>query len=123
MGNGGAASAYGNSARRPRRTHRRSARVEWARLLHVQVIAEIAREQARDFWSSSPEVQAQVVESFRKVAAAAIVAEQIPPAEVFAPPSSGWQRIGNTEFYVNLPPRAASTAGTQPDRASTATSL
>jgi hypothetical protein len=76
-------------------------RVEWARLLHVQVIAEIPRDQAEYFWSSGWEMQAQVIESFRKVGVKAIVAEQIPPAEVFAPPKN-WHRIGDGHFFVYM---------------------
>jgi hypothetical protein len=76
-------------------------RVEWARLLHVQVIAEIPRDQAEDFWSSSRDIQLQVIESFRRVGAKALVAEQIPPAEVFAP-SPDWHRIGEGHFFVYM---------------------
>jgi hypothetical protein len=74
-------------------------RVEWARLLRVRVIAEIPRDQAEIFWSSDPTVQSSVIESFRKAGASAVVAEQIPPAEVFAP-SKEWQKVGNGNFYI-----------------------
>lgn len=76
-------------------------RVEWARLLHVRVIAEISRDQAEDFWSSSRDTQLQVIESFRKVGARALVAEQIPPAEVFTS-SQDWHRIGDGRFFVYM---------------------
>ncbi len=76
-------------------------RVEWARLLRVRVIAEVPRDQEAYFWSSSQSVQLQVVESFRKVGAVAIVAEEMPPDEVFVPPP-GWQRIGHSGFYAYL---------------------
>jgi hypothetical protein len=76
-------------------------RVEWARLLHVRIIAEIPRDQAEVFWSSSPQIEAEVIESFRRVGISAIVAEEIPPAEVFAP-SGEWRKIGNGNFYVYL---------------------
>ncbi len=75
-------------------------RVEWARLLRVRVIAEVPREQAEYFWSSSGTVQSQVLASFRNVGARAIVAEEMDPAEVFAAPP-GWQKIGD-HFYVYL---------------------
>jgi hypothetical protein len=74
-------------------------RIEWARLLRVRVIAEISREDAEYFWSSSPSVRSEVIESFRGVGATAIVAHQIPPAEIFVVPS-GWQRIADSDFYV-----------------------
>jgi len=38
-------------------------------------------------------------EAFRKTGARIVVAQQIPPLEVFAP-TPGWRRIGNTNFYV-----------------------
>ena len=74
-------------------------RIEWARLLRVRVIAEISREDAEYFWSSSSSVKAQVIDSFRHVGATVIVAHQIPPAEVFVVPP-GWQRIAASDFYV-----------------------
>ncbi|GAC1513143.1 MAG: hypothetical protein NVS1B11_24800 [Terriglobales bacterium] len=76
---------------------------DWARLLRVRVIAEIPRDKAPDFWSAGPKLQAQVLESFSKTGATAIVAQQIPPFEVFAP-TLGWERIGNGNFYVFLLP-------------------
>ena len=74
-------------------------RVEWARILRARIIAEIPRDQAELFWSADSQTQSQVIESFRKVGATAIVAEEIPPAEVFAP-SDSWQRIGASNFFV-----------------------
>jgi len=76
-------------------------RVEWARLLRLRVIAEVPRPQAEYFWSSSGAVQSQVLASFRDVGARAIVAEEMDPAEVFAAPP-GWQKIGDSHFYVYL---------------------
>jgi hypothetical protein len=78
-----------------------SHRVEWARLLKVRVIAEIPHEQAEYFWSSSASVQSQVLESFRKTGATAVIAQAMPPLEVFVP-APGWQRIGNSDFYAYL---------------------
>ena len=75
-------------------------RVEWAQLLGVRVIAEISHEDAEYFWTSSPLVQSQVIESFRNVGATAIVAQQIPPYEVIVPPP-GWRKLGK-DFYAYL---------------------
>jgi hypothetical protein len=76
-------------------------RIEWARLLRVRVIAEIPREQAEYFWSSSPAVQSQVLEKFRDVGARVVVAQAMDPGEVFVP-AQGWQEIGNSGFYAYL---------------------
>jgi 4-amino-4-deoxy-L-arabinose transferase-like glycosyltransferase len=83
---------------------------DWARLLRVRVIAEIPRDKAEDFWSSGPVVQAGVIESFSKTGATAIVAQQIPPYEVFVP-TPGWERIGNGNFYVFILHRDPKTIG------------
>jgi hypothetical protein len=77
-------------------------RTEWARLLRVQVIAEIPREEAEYFWSSDQTVRDQVIQSFRRVGATAIIAQQMPPSEVFVP-TPEWQRAGDTDFYAYLP--------------------
>jgi hypothetical protein len=76
-------------------------RVEWAYLLHTRVIAEIPRPQAENFWSAGSNVQAQVMAAFAKAGVSAVIAEQIPPWEVFTP-APGWERIGNSDFYVFL---------------------
>jgi hypothetical protein len=76
-------------------------RVEWARLLSLRVIAEIPREQAEYFRSSSDAVQSQVLASFRTVGAKAIIAEQMDPAEVFVD-HPGWRKIGDSRFSVYL---------------------
>ena len=71
----------------------------WARLLRARVVAEIPRTSAPKFWTSGSLVQERVIEAFRKTGAKVVVAQQIPPLEVFAA-TPGWQRIGNTDFYV-----------------------
>jgi hypothetical protein len=80
-------------------------RVEWAYLLRARVIAEVPRDQAPVFWSSPPQVQARVIESFRQLGASVIVAEQIPPSETFAQ-APGWKRIGQSNFFAYLLPTA-----------------
>ena len=71
----------------------------WARLLRVTVVAEVPRANARDFWYATPEQQAQVIETFRRLGVTAIVAEQIPPFEVFTP-GPGWTKLGDGTFYA-----------------------
>jgi len=72
---------------------------DWARLLRTRVVAEIPRYQAVHFWSASPALQSQVLDVIHNTGAKAIVAEQIPPTEVFTP-SSGWKKVGNTDYYI-----------------------
>ena len=71
----------------------------WARLLRVTVVAEVPRANARDFWYATPEQQARVMEAFRHLGVNAIVAEQIPPLEVFTP-GPGWVKLGDGTFYA-----------------------
>jgi 4-amino-4-deoxy-L-arabinose transferase-like glycosyltransferase len=90
-------------------------RTEWARLLRVQIIAEIPREEAEYFWSSDQAVRDQVIQSFRNVGATAIIAQQMPPSEVFVP-SRDWKRVGDADFYAYLPgnnPKSSSSTQNQ----------
>jgi hypothetical protein len=73
--------------------------VGWARLLGATVIAEVPRANARDFWYASPEVQGKVVDAFRRTGVTALVAEQIPPSEIYPIPPD-WVRLDDTWFYV-----------------------
>ncbi len=76
----------------------------WARLLRVIVVAEVPRSSARDYWYATPEQQARVIETFRHLGVTAIVAEQIPPLEVFTP-APGWVKLGDGTFYAwKMPP-------------------
>ena len=62
---------------------------DWARLLRARVVAEIPRTSAPEFWTSSSLVQERVIEALRKTGARIVVAQQIPPLEVFAPHRGG----------------------------------
>ena len=75
-----------------------------ARLAKLRIIAEISpgsdfnpKSDVDKFWHSSPDVQQQVIEAFRKTGAKAIVANRLPPGLAYPP---GWQRVGDTEAYV-----------------------
>jgi 4-amino-4-deoxy-L-arabinose transferase-like glycosyltransferase len=72
---------------------------DWAHLLRTEVVAEIPRYQAVHFWSASPASQSQIMDVIHNTGAKAVVAEQIPPTEVFTP-FSGWKKVGNTDYYV-----------------------
>lgn len=68
----------------------------WARLARLKIVAEMPPEYTDRFWWSEPALQQQVVEAFARTGAEAIVAEYVPShADV-----TGWQRVGNSSFYV-----------------------
>ncbi len=73
--------------------------VGWARLLRVTIVADIPRTDWREFWCAKPEVQAQVIETFRRLGATAIVAEQTPGNTVYSP-GPEWHRLGDGTFYA-----------------------
>src|ERR1017187_1796482 len=89
--------------------------VGWARLLRVTIVAEVPRANWREFWCAKPEVQAQVIETFRRLGATAIVAEQTPgneelgataivaeqtPGNEVYLPGPEWHKLGDGTFYA-----------------------
>jgi 4-amino-4-deoxy-L-arabinose transferase-like glycosyltransferase len=71
----------------------------WARLLRVTVVADVGFDHSMDFWCAKPEVQAQIIEAFRRLGATAIVADTIPPGLVNVP-GPEWQRVGDGTYYA-----------------------
>jgi hypothetical protein len=72
----------------------------WAYLTQVQIVAEIPRRDANDFWAANDALQSQVLRTFGKTGAKLIVADRVPS---FAAPLD-WERIGNTGYYVYVLP-------------------
>jgi hypothetical protein len=71
----------------------------WARMARVRIVAQILREDVKDFWQiSSPGIKADVYDAFARAGAKAVVAEATPPPNGFA----GWQRLGNTDYYIHF---------------------
>ena len=74
----------------------------WARLARVRIVAEIFYWPERpatfgnDFWKADSAAQEQVIHVLSGTGASFIVS-QLPPT---APNMSGWQRVGNTHYYV-----------------------
>jgi hypothetical protein len=68
----------------------------WARLAHVQIVAEMFDWEARLFWSGTPSLQSEVLRAFARSGASAVVAERVPvdvdPAE--------WHRVGRSGYYI-----------------------
>ena len=73
--------------------------VDWARLLRVTVVAEVPRPDAKEFWWGTPNVQANVIETFRNLGVTAIIAEQTPPDPLFVP-GPEWYRLGDGTLYA-----------------------
>jgi hypothetical protein len=74
--------------------------VKWARLARAQIIAEMFTDAFRtdenDFWMADESVKTRVIETFAKAGANIIVANAVPSGAS----TGGWQRIGNTDYYV-----------------------
>ena len=71
----------------------------WARLARVQIIAEVPRSRAEQFWKASPERQAAVFNAFTGAGCKAVVSwigeRDVPP---------GWQRLASSPYAVHLLP-------------------
>ncbi len=68
----------------------------WAKLAHVQIVAEMPWEHAGPIWMGDSAVQSLVIEHFATTGARAVVAERVPDAARLI----GWQRIGETSYYL-----------------------
>ena len=70
----------------------------WARLAHVQIVAELLSHQAAPFWQGTPAQHSIVLDAFARAGAKAVVAEYVPAYTVL----HGWHQVGNTNFYIYL---------------------
>lgn len=75
--------------------------VYWARMGRFHVVTEIPEEGAQSFWSSDAAKQARVLELFRRTGSKAVVGNGIP----WGITPAGWERIGDTGYYVHVFPR------------------
>ncbi|MGI9105191.1 MAG: hypothetical protein ACR2G4_02970 [Pyrinomonadaceae bacterium] len=78
----------------------------WPRLARVRVVAEIPARPGGDvekFWAGDAALKAQVIATFARTGARAIVAEGVPR---WTSPPEGWQQIGATNYYVYFLPRS-----------------
>ena len=77
----------------------------WARLAGVRVISEIPTAYVNQYWFASSDIQERVRSLFAQTGAVAIVTDTM-PAEVAFPKSSipvgfpGWERIGNSSYFL-----------------------
>ena len=70
--------------------------VHWAQLAGVRVVAELPNTETDTFLRSDESRKQQVLETFRKTGAKAVIAAEAPEG-VSLP---GWKHIGNTRYYV-----------------------
>ncbi len=70
---------------------------DWARLAGLTVVAEVPRDLAESFWSSSDQDQAEVIGVFRSLGVKAIVAA--PPAQA-SRAGTEWRSLANGTFYA-----------------------
>jgi 4-amino-4-deoxy-L-arabinose transferase-like glycosyltransferase len=78
--------------------------VKWARLARVRIIAEVYHSiydpEKNDFWKAEPSVQKQVIRAFANLGVRVIVSDEEPRG----PGTDGWQRIGDTSYFVYFLP-------------------
>jgi hypothetical protein len=71
----------------------------WARLARVEIVAEVPRSNAQDYWRSSPEHQTATLAAFASAGCKAVVSwigrNDVP---------AGWQRLGDSQYVVHRLP-------------------
>jgi len=72
---------------------------DWARLLRVTVVAEVPLANSKEFWCAKPEVQAEVLETFRRLGVTTIVSEHYPLSDVYTP-GPEWRKLGDGTYHA-----------------------
>jgi hypothetical protein len=72
------------------------------RILRVQIVAEVDREHAADFWSSPFATQRALLSEFVSRGARAVIATS---PTLSAENQAEWSRLGSTEYWVWRPAR------------------
>ena len=70
--------------------------VNWARLAHLRIIAEMPNSEADVFFSSGDSRRREAIEAFSKAGAKALIAVRVPSDKTLP----GWERLGDTNYYV-----------------------
>jgi hypothetical protein len=70
----------------------------WARLAHVQIVAEMLWIEADGFWLGDAALQSEVLQAFASTGAEAVVAENVPGYASL----SGWHQVGNSNYYIYI---------------------
>lgn len=75
---------------------------EWARLAGVRILAAIPPEAVDEYWSTPPDMQAQVDARFHQTGAIAAISFGPPHGQNLA----GWAELGSSSYFVRLLPDA-----------------
>jgi hypothetical protein len=75
-----------------------SFRAFWAHLAGLRIVAEIPAGDTGSFWEADSTLKDEVIKTFARTGAKAIVVESPPSGTVL----NGWQKIRNTDYYVYL---------------------
>lgn len=70
--------------------------VHWARLARLRVVAEMPNGEADEFFVMPDSRRREAIDAFAKAGAKAVIATRVPPDK----PLSGWERLGDTDYYV-----------------------
>jgi hypothetical protein len=73
----------------------------WARLAKLKIVSTIMSRDIAIFWAEGPEQKEKVYRLLAGTGARAVVAAQVPASDA----TSGWSRIGATEYYLRWLPR------------------
>ena len=68
----------------------------WARLAKMTIVADMSFQDVPAFWEADPKTQAKALAAFRDAGVQAIVAYKAPASAR----STGWQRVGRSDYYV-----------------------
>ena len=84
--------------------HSNRGHAPWARLARVQIVAEIYTSafisDSSKFWTADPSIKNRIIETFATTGATMIVDDEVPSWAS----AEGWQRIGETHYYVYFLP-------------------
>jgi len=72
----------------------------WAHLTQARIVAEMPHRDANAFWVANDAVRSQALRTFGETGAKLVVADRGPGYAS----TRGWERIGNTEYYVYVLP-------------------
>jgi len=72
----------------------------WARLGRVQIVADIASNEAPYFWAADSALQSRVLQTLARAGCRLVVTEHIPPHVS----TIGWRRVAGTTYFARFLP-------------------
>ncbi len=70
----------------------------WAHLAGVRIVAELPSNEANAYWFANDKTKDDVLKTFKKTGIRAVIMEDMRSPK----PLAGWQRLGDTPYYVYL---------------------